>query len=511
METNGSCKLEGDNDELQVKMEDDHPAIKVEASSENSVVPRPVSSFYSPSVREEILKELWHSQFFTVIIEQDVEIDSETHVPICIRYLDGQDTQCEETLAFLPLSSDLKAFADSLEAVLSEKWGLNMAFCRGLSLLGVGTVGAQMKLALALLTERYPQVICTLSSVVSLNVWLARSSPAAVAGCRGHLLEELLQWFTVDVQRQARLDDTIMCLFAEDEAKGNELRDKLNCKHWERSHDTLDLVVDLLEAITLCLGEMRHEMSGPERRDVLRFYDALQDFQTIFTVVALKYVLSITKTLSEGLQGKPLDMLHAVNDLPVLPVTLGEVKTNLDSHHQTWFTEAVALASKLQVHLLHPALLEPLSEHYRETISRVAVDHAIAEVTELFPERVIDAVRCLQVVPYVMSRTENNCVDVGLVSMFKEDLPDLASFPSEAQKWKAKWTNSMGAHLYLPSTALDTLKVSDIRSFSNVESLLRILVVLPFSRRESTFRQGRRALQEFAQQPQRMLSELHPL
>ncbi|KAG5284270.1 hypothetical protein AALO_G00024850 [Alosa alosa] len=511
LETNGSCKPEVDIDGCQVKVKDEHPVIKMEAASENSVVQRPVFSFYSPSVREEILKELWDSQFFTVIIEQDVDIDSEPHVPICIRYLDKQDTQCEESLAFIPVSTDVKAFVDCLEAVLSEKWGLNMAFCRGLSLLCTGSVGAQMKMALTLFSQRYSQVICTLSSAVSLNVWLARSSPVAIMGTRGHLSEELLQWFTADVQRQARLEDTIVSLFVLDEAKGNELRDKLNCKHWERSHNTLDFMVDILEAVTLCLGEMRHGTSGQERRDVLRFYDKVQDFKFIFTVVALKNILNITKNTSQGLLGKPLDMLNAVNNLPVLSVMLDEVKMNLDSCHQTWFTEAVTLASKLQIHLLHPALLEPLSGHYREAVSRVAVEKVITEIGELFPDHITDVMRCLQVVPYVLSKTGDNCLDVGLVNMFREDLPDLASFSDEVQKWKAKWTDSMGAHLYLPSTVLDTLKVSDIMSFSNVEMLLRILVVLPFSRRESTFRQGRRALQEFMQQSQRKLSELHPL
>ncbi|KAL2094361.1 hypothetical protein ACEWY4_009080 [Coilia grayii] len=510
VETNGSC-VPGDGDGVQMKVEDGHSAAKLEDASENSVA-KPALSFYSPSVREEILKELWNSQFFTIIIEQGVEIDSELHVPICIRYLDRQDVQCEETLAFIPFTTDVKAFADSLETVLSEKSGLNMAFCRGLSLLAVGTVRAHMKAALASFSQRYPQVICSLSSSVSLNVWLARSFPGTAVGGRGHLLpEELLRWFTADVQRQVRLEDTVMWLFAQDEARGNELRDKLSCTHWERSHEALELAVDVLEAMALCLGEMRNETSGQERSETLRFYEAVQDFEFIFTVVALKNILSITKNLSQDLQGKPLDMLHAVNNLPALLSTLEQVKANLDSHHQTWFREAVALASKLQVYLLHPTLLEAFSQQYRETVSQAAVDHAVSELAELFSDRVTNVMHCLRVVPYVLSKTESSIIDLGLVSMFLEDLPGVATFSAEAQQWKARWTHSMDAHLYLPSTVLDTLKVSDIRAFSNMETLLRILVVLPFSRRESAFRQGRRDLEEFLHQPQRSLSELHPL
>ncbi|XP_063058817.1 uncharacterized protein si:dkey-250d21.1 [Engraulis encrasicolus] len=522
VETNGSCAPHDVDDvKVQIKTEAGHPVIKMEDGSQNSLA-KSALSFYSASVREEVFKEVWDSQYFTIILEQEIEIDSALYVPICIRYLDKEDIQCEETLAFLPFTTDIKSFADSLETVLSEKAGLNMSLCRGLSLLALGTVRAHVKAALASFTQRYPQVLCSLHSSISLNVWLARSFPGMALGGRGHLMpEELLRWFTADVRRQARLEDTVMWLHSQDEARANELRDRLNCKHWERSHDALDLAVAVVEAMALCLGEMQSESapSGRERSDTLRFHEALQDFEFLFTAVVLKHVLSFTQHLSQDLQGKPLDMLHAINGLPALHATLQQLKAELDAHHQTWFREAVALASRLQVYLPHPTLLEAFSLQYRETISLTAVEHAAAEIADLFSDRIADAMRCMQVVPYVLAKPENisaaaGTLNLSLVSPFLQDLPDAAAFPGEAQQWRAKWSDSMGSHLYLPSTVLDTLKVSDIRSFRNMETVLRVLVVLPFSRRESIFREGRRSLAEYALQPEtthRSTADMHPL
>uniref|UniRef100_A0A3Q3IT65 HAT C-terminal dimerisation domain-containing protein n=1 Tax=Monopterus albus TaxID=43700 RepID=A0A3Q3IT65_MONAL len=74
-------------------------------------------------------------------------------------------------------------------------------------------------------------------------------------------------------------------------------------------------------------------------------------------------------------------------------------------------------------------------------------------------------------------------------SMQSETL-NQGSLHSEMKLWKEKWLDPLAG--YLPTTVLDTLKTSQIRSFSNIETLLRLQVILPFSRRESNFRQGKR-------------------
>ncbi|XP_035480980.1 uncharacterized protein si:dkey-250d21.1 [Scophthalmus maximus] len=470
--------------------------------------PRKAVSFYEPQLREQILKELWDSQFFTVITEQAIEIDGELYVPLCIRYLNKEDIQCEETLAFIPFGEDPAALADAIETALSEKWGLNMEYCRGQALLSVGDVGAQMRAVSLAIAKKYPQAVRTVSSALSLNVWLAKSSPAQEVADGAVLIGKILHWLTEDAERQIKLEDMIIHVFQDDEGKGNEMRDKL-IKNWEKSHDMHEVMVEILEAVTLCLNELKGEGSMSCQQQASQFFNEIRSFEFILSTVVQKNLLSVTKKLSQSLQGKPLDMLLAVNNLPDLKASFSKLKSDIETHHKAWFEEAIALASKLHVKVLHSVLLEPLSEFYKESVSMKVVEHSIAEIDDLFTEKVLDTLKCLEIVPYAMSKVETSILSGLVFRLYKEDLPDQASLHSEMKSWKEKWLDPLAG--YLPTTVLDTLKTSQIRSFSNIETLLRLQVILPFSRKESNFRQGKRSLQEFIQQEKRSLSELHAL
>lgn len=467
--------------------------------------PRKAVSFYEPELREEILKELWDSQFFTIITDQAVKINGENYVPLCIRYLNKEDIQCEETLAFVPFVEDPAALADAIESALSEKWGLNMDYCRGQTLLSFGKVGAQMRSVSALIAKKYPKAVRTVSSAMSLNLWLARSSPAEEVADGALLISRVLNWLTEDAERQSKLEEMIMHVFRDDEGKGNELIDKL-VKNWEKSHDMHELMVEVLEAMMLCLNELKKEGSGTNRRQATEFFEAIRNFQFIFLTVMQKNILSITKNLSQSLQGKPLDMLLAVGNFPDLKASLCKLRSDVDVNHKAWFDQAVVLASKVQVTVLHSVLLEPLSELYKESISKDVIEHTITEIEDLFTDKVLDTFRCLEIVPYAMSKVETSILSGLMFHLYKEDFPDQASLHSEVKLWKEKWLNPLAG--YLPATVLDTLKTSHIRSFSNIETLLRLQVILPFSRKESNFRQGKRSLQEFIQQDQQSLADL---
>ncbi|XP_058483006.1 uncharacterized protein si:dkey-250d21.1 [Solea solea] len=470
--------------------------------------PRNAVSFYEPLLREQIIKELWDSQFFTVITEKDVEIDGELYIPLCIRYLHKEDIQCEETLAFIPFIEDPVTLAETIETILSEKWGLNMEYCRGQASLSVGEVGAQMRAVSLAIATKYPQAVRTVSSALSLNVWLAKSCPTPEAADGALLIGKILHWLTEDVERQNKLEDMILHVFQEDEGKGNELRDKL-IKNWERSHDMHEVTVEILEAVILCLNELKGAGSIPNQQQASQFLNEVRKFEFILVTVVQKNILIVTKELSQSLQGKPLDLLLAVKKMPDVKASLSKLKSDIDTHHKVWFDQAVALASKLHVPLLHSVLLEPLSEFYKESVSTKVVEHSIAEIDDLFSEKVLDTLRCLEIVPYAMSKVETSILSGLVFRLYKEDLPDQPSLHSEIKSWKEKWSDPLAG--YLPTTVLDTLKTSQIRSFINIETLLRLQVILPFSRRESSFRQGRRSLQEFMVIEKKSLSELHAL
>ncbi|XP_066555623.1 uncharacterized protein LOC136746773 [Amia ocellicauda] len=475
----------------------------------SAVEQRGIMTFYGPSVREEILKDLWDSQFFTVITEQVMHVEGHPYVPLCVRYMDKLDNHYEETLALIPSYSDPNVLADVIETTLSEKWGLNMEYCRGQAYLSSGLAGTQMKAASSIISEKYPLALRTACSSVSLNVWLARSSPVLDISRSVATIEKMFSWFIRTPLLQTMLEDAIALKFQQDGEKEQELREKLTGE-WHKYHDAPEAVVDLLKAVIHCLAEVIHKKPNETLSlEAQLFYSKVRDFDFVFTIVVLKNLTSLTQNLSQSLLGNPSDVLLAVKRLPAVLDSLNEVKQNIAAHHETWYKEALVLAMQLQIKVLHPVLQGPLSNHYKNVVSIKAIEHVITEITELFSDRVLRALKCLILVPYVMSSEDFICKEGDVTGVYREDLPDADCLASELKMWEERWKSTVVEHL--PATTLDSLKVTDIRCYCNIETLLRVLVVFPLLRTQSSFREGRISLQEYMLMRERSFTQLFPL
>lgn len=468
-----------------------------------------VLSFYSTPAQEAFFSEIQSAKFFSIICEQQIEIEGHTYIPVGICYLEKRKTPCEDVLAYVPLDQDIAVFVDTMTAALSEKWGLNLAFCRGQSVLTVGAAGAQVRAAAALLAQKYPHAVRTFSSSVSLNTWLAKSCIVSEIADSYTWVERMLQWVTEDEEKRAVLHKMVASLYQNDAVKHSDLTDRLSRSQWERSHDTLDLTVEVLEAIMLSLNDIKenHDVQA-ERTQAGDFLIILQNFEFILTLVIMKNVLGPTKTLSQNLQGQPLDVYGALNGLSEVLASLSDIKTNIDVHLQSWYQEAVAFASKLRISV-DLTSQECLIIYCRDIVSKGAIDHSVCEIAELCSARTLSAVRCMQVVPYVISETKGCCTDPDLFKAYQDDLPDLSSLQAELLKWREKWSDVDTARQPVPAGLLDTLNAADAESFPNIETLLRLLVVMPCFRKEDLIRQGKKSLVEFNQQ--RSLLELYPL
>ncbi|XP_016345867.1 uncharacterized protein LOC107691649 isoform X1 [Sinocyclocheilus anshuiensis] len=439
---------------------------------------------YDAVARKELLKELCNIKFFSIVTEEEFAIDDQPYMPVGIHYLNKQDIQCENILTFIPLSTNIASFVDTLTIALSEKWGLNLALCRSQSLARPGASVSQMTQASALLSQRLPHAFSFPNLVTPKSLLASLSSLREITQCF-ECLEQLFMWFSEDIQRRVRLEDAVVHLFQNDERKASELKAKIRNNQLAMSHEVLELTTDILEAIVFCLNEMKGIQDEANTTQAQSFLSAIQNFDFILTVVIMKNILSLTKSISLSLQGNSFDVYQAVNRLSDLLPSLSEIKNSIDSHHQTWFQEAVALASKPVL-----SLQPPLNVHYREDISKGAIEHCIAEMEGLSQD-VLSALRCLQVVPYVMSKVEGCCEDTEFVKVFQYVLPDPNSFQDELRRWRDRWQDSIASHQHLPDTVLGTLKTSDIESFPNISTILRLLAVLPVSRTQSSFTQGK--------------------
>ncbi|XP_051971501.1 uncharacterized protein LOC127635465 [Xyrauchen texanus] len=455
-----------------------------------------VLTLYDTAAREELLKELCGIKYFTIVTEEELEIDGQAYIPVGIHYLDKQDDQCENILAFIPLVKNITSFVDTLTFVLSEKWGLNFAFCRGQTLARPNALVSQMRQASALLSQRLSHAFGVLNPF-TLQTLTASASSIREIMHSFECLEQLLRWFSDDVQRRVRLEEAVVHLFKQDE-KANELKAKLSNNQWAMSHEILEISTDILEAIILCLNEMKGDHNNEANaKQAQSFLSTIQNFDFILTIVIMKNILSLTKNLCQSLQGNSYDVYQAVNSQPDILSSLSELKNRIETHHQIWFQEAFALASKLQA-TMHLSLQPPVNVHYREDISKRTVEHCIAEVEGLSQD-ILSALRCLLVVPYVMSKVEGCCKDIEFFKVFQEDLPDPGSLQAELQRWWDRWQGPIASHQHLPDTIIGTLKISDIMSFPNISTILRLLAVLSCSNMQGSFRQGK------------ITSELYPL
>nr|XP_055064176.1 uncharacterized protein si:dkey-250d21.1 isoform X2 [Misgurnus anguillicaudatus] len=482
-----------DTDQSTAKAQDSTDKV---VSLDDTGPDKKVLTLYDTSAREKLLNELCDIKYFTIVAGLELQIDGQPYIPVGIHYLDKQDVQCENILAFIPLSTNITLFVDTLTISLSQKWGLNLGFCRGQTLGRPGASVSQMRQASTLLSQRLPLAL-GFPSPVTLQSLLTSLSSLKDIRHSFECFEQLLRWFSEDDQRQVRLYDAVVRVFQKDENKANELKTKLGSSQWAINHDILELTTDILEAIFCCLNEMKENHDTEANIAMAQsFLSAIQSFDFILTVVIMRNILSLTKNLS--LQGNSYDVYQAVSSLSDVLSSLSEIKNCIDSHHQSWFQEAVALASRLQLTVQHPSLQPPLNVHYRDDISKGTVEYCIAEMEGLSQD-VLSALRCLQVVPYVMSKVEGCCKDVEFVKVFQNDLPDPNSLEDELQRWRDRWQHLFVAHQHLPDTVFDTLKTSDIQSFPNIQTILRVLAALPWSSMQSSFTEGK------------ISSELYPL
>ncbi|XP_071429468.1 52 kDa repressor of the inhibitor of the protein kinase isoform X2 [Pithys albifrons albifrons] len=419
-------------------------------------------------VREETLREVRDSHFFSIVTDEVVDIAGEEHLPVLVRFVDDSHNLREEFIGFLPYEADPEMLTVKFHETITEKWGLNMEYCRGQAYIVSSGFASKMKFVATRFLEKYPQAVYTLCSSCALNVWLAKSVPVVGVSIALGTMEE------------------------GNEEKGNELKEICRSQ-WTGRHDTFEVLVDLLQALVLCLDAVSSDSSVrwnnliAGRAFVLS--SALTDFDFIVTVVIMKNVLTFTRAFGRNLQGQTSDVFFAAGSLTAVLHSLNEVMENIEVYHEFWFEEATNLAAKLDVQIKLPGKFcraqqgnfgpDLTSEnYYREILSVPTVEHVIQELKDTFSEQHIKALKCLSLVPSVMGQLKFNTSEEHHADMFRNDLPNPDTLSAELHCWRIKWKHR-GKDIELPATIYEALHLPDIKFFPNVYALLKVLCLLP--------------------------------
>ncbi|XP_067166444.1 52 kDa repressor of the inhibitor of the protein kinase isoform X1 [Apteryx mantelli] len=462
-------------------------------------------------VREETLREVRDSHFFSIVTDEVVDIAGEEHLPVLVRFVDESHNLREEFIGFLPYEADPEILAVKFHTTITEKWGLNMEYCRGQAYIVSSGFASKMKVVATRLLEKYPQAVYTLCSSCALNVWLAKSIPVVGVSIALGTIEEVCCLFNQSPQLLVELDNTISVLFQNNEEKGNELKEICRSQ-WTGRHDAFEVLVDLMQALVLCLDGVSSDSSVrwsnfiAGRAFVLS--SALTDFDFIVTIVILKNILSFTRAFGKNLQGQTSDVFFAASSLTAVLHSLNEVMENIEVYHEFWFEEATNLATKLDVQIKLPGKFrraqqgnldsEVTSEnYYKEILSVPAVEHIIQELKDIFSEQHLKALKCLSLVPSVMGQLKFNTSEEHHADMYKNDLPNPDTLSAELHCWRIKWKHR-GKDIELPATIYEALHLPDIKFFPNVYALLKVLCILPVMKVENEkYEVGRKRLKAY--------------
>ncbi|KAL1786557.1 52 kDa repressor of the inhibitor of the protein kinase [Sigmodon hispidus] len=328
------------------------------------------------------------------------------------------------------------------------------------------------------LLEKYHQAVYTLCSSCALNVWLAKSVPVigvSVIGVSLGTIEEVCSFFHRSPQLLLELDNVISVLFQNSEERVKELKEICHSQ-WTGRHDAFEILVDLLQALILCLDginsntNIRWNNCIAVRAFVL--CSAVTDFDFIVTIVVLKNVLSFTRAFGKNLQGQTSDVFFATSSLTAVLHSLNEVMENTEIYHEFWFEEATNLATKLDIQMkllgksrrtqqgnLESQLTS--ESYYKDTLSVPTVEHIIQELKDIFSEQHLKALKCLSLVPSVMGQLKFNTSEEHHADMYRSDLPNPDMLSAELHCWGMKCKQG-GKDIELSFTIYEALHLPDI-------------------------------------------------
>jgi hypothetical protein len=122
-------------------------------------------------------------------------------------------------------------------------------------------------------------------------MWLAKSVPVVGVSVALGTMEEVCSFFLRSPQLLLEIDNVISVLFQNSEERSKELKEICHSQ-WTGRHDTFEILVDLLQALVLCLDSINHDTNIRWNNCIAGrafiLYSAVTDFDFIVTMLFLK-------------------------------------------------------------------------------------------------------------------------------------------------------------------------------------------------------------------------------
>ncbi|XP_044079202.1 THAP domain containing 12a [Siniperca chuatsi] len=442
-------------------------------------------------IHSKLAEDVKQNGFFSLLTEDLVKISGEWYLPVFLRYVDQSNIQRERFAGFLSCEGDADALAEKLLSEMTDKWGLDMAQCRGQAHSCSGTHFSKIKTFAAKLMEKYPMAVLALRSTRALNVSLANGMALSGVQLVMSTFKKVESFFSQSTLLQLELEHAISIFHPDKEERATELKEICRTS-WTGRHDAFEVAVEILEALLLCVDSV-HDNEDMRWNDqvthnALEISKALADFEFVMALVVLKNTMTLTRAFGKNVQGNATDAHFAATSLKAVLHSLKEVSDNIDVYHEFWIDEAVNLAAAMEIpvkvprsflrkHQSESGAVQPES-YYKEHLSVPVVNYVIKEMNELFCEDHLKALRCLSLVPAVIEQHKSTEPEEESVQVFKNDIPNAGTLSAELHCWWVKWSKK-GKGETLPSSLHETLQLGDVKFFPNMLAVLRLIGILP--------------------------------
>uniref|UniRef100_A0A8C6QWI0 THAP-type domain-containing protein n=1 Tax=Nannospalax galili TaxID=1026970 RepID=A0A8C6QWI0_NANGA len=131
-----------------------------------------VNTLFCSKTQQKQMLEICESYSHFIITD---DVVGEEHLHVLLRFVDESQNLREEFVGFLLYEADAEILAVKFHTTVTEKWGLNMAYCRGQAYIVSSGFSSKTKVVASRLLEKYPQAIYTLCSSCALNSWLVNA------------------------------------------------------------------------------------------------------------------------------------------------------------------------------------------------------------------------------------------------------------------------------------------------------------------------------------------------
>ncbi|XP_051972780.1 52 kDa repressor of the inhibitor of the protein kinase-like [Xyrauchen texanus] len=449
-------------------------------------------------MREEIRNGLRLARFFSILLEDKINIEGKDQIPVFVRSMTGVGFPQKHLMGFLPCDIDSDSLFLMLISEIRNKWGLRMEHCRGFTYLSTGRMCLKLKELACRMLQDFPQVVLSPCEPYAFNVWLIRSIPILSIQEVVNTVEEVAAIIRQSETLAKKLDAKITALYGH--IKGEVDRVKDACQnHWEYGTDAFQIMLEILEPVLNSIGEMctsaLSDLDADTVEALLKLREKLKNFNFIITLVVLKSTLCCVSILNPSLRG-------IISVSSTLQYTISNALKLLTKHmqeiaifHRKWFSDAVGRAKKLGVPVIVPVELvtngecaentqTSLEDYYRETLSKKVLQYLVDEVKRVLGPEMIRILRWLSLVPSYMadhnfSIRKDKVADANLNNLARPD-----SFYDELGCWEVKWRHASKRRI-LPTNVNATLKIPDIGFYPNIQSLLRVLGTIPCIKAEA--------------------------